>query len=192
PEPGVARYEAVGVHLQLGGEASVVALVRVDGLARAPIDLLEKLEGEPGEAQPGRANRGGLPRREPETADWQGGRGRGEAEVDIEASGHGGARHVVEPPAPLCVASDLDANRAVAPPSRHRSAQRLPGVVADHAIVQTAGLSRLREQGGAREVPLSVVEDEAGARGACPSENAPHGGGGGRWSSADGAVGSCG
>src|SRR5262249_1332282 len=47
PEPGVECDEAVGVHVQLRGEAPAIALVGVDRVARAPVDLLERLYGQP-------------------------------------------------------------------------------------------------------------------------------------------------
>src|SRR5215469_16500811 len=163
PEPWVECDEAVGVHVQLRGEAPAVALVGVDRVARAPVDLLERLYGQPRKAEPGGAHRRGLARGEGEPADGEQVGGRREAEVDIQASGHRGARGVVEPPVPVRVAPDLEADRAVAPPSRHGPVHRSPPMIADHAIVEATRLSRLHEHRGAGEVPLPIVEEEASA-----------------------------
>src|SRR5690349_3068579 len=56
PDVRVVSGEPRLVHLQLGDELAARALIAVGHGIQAAVDLIERLKGEPWEAQPGRPN----------------------------------------------------------------------------------------------------------------------------------------
>src|SRR6185295_8047076 len=165
PQPGVVGDEAFAVDRQLRDEGIVgpagATLVAVGPIPRPAIDLLERLEGELGQAEPGGADGRLLADFEAEAADRQQVRRRGEAQVDVRATGDRPALGAVPFPAPqgrMDPESDLE--RLVADRALDPRREGPPFGVADHPIGKPAGPPAFDEGRVARQVPAVVAPQQ--------------------------------
>src|SRR5438034_8286407 len=140
PEVWILGHETRVVHLQCGNEPAARTLVPIACGLNAAVELVERLDGETGEAKPGCLHLCLLSDGQTQAANRQQVGRWAEAKVKVDTARHGGTLRSVEPPAASSINRERDLNCLVSDPACNPSGQGLPLRVADHQVIQPAWL----------------------------------------------------